>query len=118
MLPAAPTWPGSRTRRSHDRLQRAIVNATIRPLQMTVGLLSVGSSVLGVVAVGAALLTIEPLFFFLGIAAAVPLTLTSLHVGRALYRFAIEQTPTDRERSYIQILLVDKDPAKEIPLTN
>ena len=98
----------------HDSLQRAIVNATIRPLQMTTGLLSVGSSVLGVVAVGAALLTIEPLFFVLGLVAAVPLTLTSLRVGRALYRFAVEQTPSDRERSYIQFLLVDKDPAKEI----
>ena len=69
---------------------------------------------LGVVAVGGALLTIEPLFFLLGIAAAVPLTLTSLRVGRALYRFAVEQTPTDRQRSYIQTLLVEKDPAKEI----
>ncbi len=98
----------------HDRLQRAIVNATIRPLQMTNGLLSVGSSGLGVVAVGLALLTIEPLFFALGVVAAVPLILTSLRVGRALYRFAVEQTPTDRQRTYIQLLLVDKDPAKEI----
>ena len=98
----------------HDLLQRAIVNATIRPLQMTTGLLAVGSSVLGVLAVGAALLSIEPLFFALGVVAAVPLTLTSLRVGRALYRFAVEQTPTDRERNYIQFLLVEKDPAKEI----
>jgi len=98
----------------HDRLQRAIVNASIRPLQMTVGLLSVGSSALGTLALGAALITIEPLFFLLGVVAAVPLTLSSLRVGRALYRFAVEQTPTDRERIYIQTLLVEKDPAKEI----
>ena len=37
-----------------------------------------------------------------------------MRVGRALYQFAIDQTPTDRERTYIQMLLVDKDPAKEI----
>jgi len=98
----------------HDRLQRAIVNASIRPLQMTVGLLAVGSSALGALAVGVVLLTIEPLFFLLGLVAAVPLTLSSLRVGRALYRFAVEQTPTDRERTYIQSLLVEKDPAKEI----
>ncbi|HUC15686.1 MAG TPA: ABC transporter ATP-binding protein [Acidimicrobiales bacterium] len=98
----------------HDRLQRAIVNATIRPLQMTSGLLAVGSSALGTLAIGAVLLTIEPLFFLLGVVAAVPLTLASLRVGRALYRFAVEQTPTDRERMYIQSLLVEKDPAKEI----
>ncbi len=115
MLRAEPTWPASRILKFHDRLQRAIVNANIRPLQMTVGLLAVASSALGVVAVGIALLTIEPLFFVLGVVAAVPITLTSLRVGRALYRFAVEQTPTDRERTYIQNLLVDKDPAKEIP---
>jgi hypothetical protein len=76
--------------------------------------MSVGSSALGVVAVGVALLTIEPLFFALGVLAAVLLILTRLGVGRALYRFAVEQTPTDRPRNYIQFLLVDKDPAKEI----
>jgi ATP-binding cassette subfamily B protein len=98
----------------HDRLQRAIVNASVRPLQMTTGLMAVGSALLGAAAVGVALLTIEPLFFVLGLVAAVPLTIASLGVGRALYRFAVEQTPTDRERNYIQMLLVDKDPAKEI----
>ncbi len=98
----------------HDRLQRAIVNASIRPLQMTVGLLSVGSSALGALAIGVVLISIEPLFFLLGVVAAIPLTFSSLRVGRALYRFAVEQTPTDRERTYIQTLLVEKDPAKEI----
>jgi ATP-binding cassette subfamily B protein len=98
----------------HDRLQRAIVNASMRPLQMTVGLLSVGSSALAVVAVGTALATIEPLFLALGLVAAVPLTMTSIRVSRALYRFAVDQTPTDRERFYIQSLLVEKDSAKEV----
>jgi ATP-binding cassette, subfamily B, bacterial len=98
----------------HDRLQRAIVNASIRPLQMTNGLLAVGTALTGVVAVGAVLLVIDPVFFVLGLVAAVPITVASLRVGRALYRFAVEQTPTDRERTYIQYLLVEKDPAKEI----
>jgi len=77
---------------------------------MTVGLLAVGSSALAVIAVGTVLATVP----VLGLVAAVPLTATSIRVGRALYRFAIEQTPTDRERFYIQALLVEKDPAKEI----
>ena len=98
----------------HDRLQRAIVNASIRPLQMTTGLLALGTAISGVVAIGIVLAVIEPLFFVLALVAAVPLTLSSMRVGRALYQFAIEQTPTDRERTYIQMLLVDKDPAKEI----
>ena len=36
----------------HDRLQRAIVNASIRPLQMTTGLLALGTAISGVVAIG------------------------------------------------------------------
>ena len=98
----------------HDRLQRAIVNASIRPLQMTTGLLALGTAISGVVAIGIVLAVIEPLFFVLALLAAVPVTLSSMRVGRALYQFAIDQTPTDRERTYIQMLLVDKDPAKEI----
>ncbi len=98
----------------HDRLQRAIVNASIRPLQMTTGLLALGTAISGVVAIGIVLAVIEPLFFVLALVAAVPVTLSSMRVGRALYQFAIDQTPTDRERTYIQMLLVDKDPAKEI----
>ena len=98
----------------HDRLQRAIVNASIRPLQMTTGLLALGTAISGVVAIGIVLAVIEPLFFVLALVAAVPVTLSSMRVGRALYQFAIDQTPTDRERMYIQMLLVDKDPAKEI----
>jgi ATP-binding cassette subfamily B protein len=85
----------------HDGLQRAIVNASIRPLQMTVGPLSVGSSAFAVVAVGMALATIEPLFPVLGLVAAAPLTVASIRGGRALYRLAVEQTPVDRERIYI-----------------
>jgi ATP-binding cassette, subfamily B, bacterial len=98
----------------HDRLQRAIINASMRPLQMTNAMLALGTAVTGVVAVGAVLLVIEPVFFVLAVIAGIPITLASLRVGRALYRFAVEQTPTDRERTYIQGLLVDKDPAKEI----
>ena len=56
----------------HDRLQRAIVKPFMRPLQMTVGLLAVGSSALAVIAVGTALATIEALFLVLGLVAAVP----------------------------------------------
>jgi ATP-binding cassette subfamily B protein len=81
---------------------------------MTNGMLALGTALTGVLAVGAVLLVIEPVFFVLGVLAAVPITVASLRVGRALYRFAVEQTPTDRERTYIQGLLVEKDPAKEI----
>ena len=102
----------------HDRLQRAVVNAAIRPLQMTTGLLTVGSSGFAALAVMAALISIQPLLLALGVVAVVPVTLMSLAVGRALYRFAIEQTPLDRRRIYLQQLLTQKDSAKEIRAYN
>lgn len=98
----------------HDRLQRAVLNASARPLQMTTGVLAVGRALLAAGAVGLVLLTIDPLLLVLGIAAAVPITLAGAVLGRSLYRFAVEQTPTDRQRFYIQSLLVEKDPAKEL----
>jgi ATP-binding cassette subfamily B protein len=98
----------------HDRLQRSIVNASVRPLQMTTGLLTVGTSVLSSAAVGVTLALIEPLFLGLAVVAVIPITIVTLRVGRALFQFAVRQTPTDRERGYIQSLLTEKDPAKEI----
>ena len=98
----------------HDRLQRSTLNASVRPLQMTTGLLMVGSAALISVALAVTLAIIDPLFVALALIAVVPITIITLRVGRALYHFAVDQTPTDRQRVYIQTLLTEKDPAKEI----
>ena len=45
----------------HDRQQRAVVNATFRPVQMTNGLLGVLGGLLATIGVGLALLAIQPL---------------------------------------------------------
>ena len=102
----------------HDRLQRAIVNATVRPLEMTTGLMTVTGSFLSTLAIGLALAFIDPLFALLAVVAGIPVTLSNLRVGRALYRFDVEQTPTDRERNYVQNLLVGKDAAKDLRAYN
>ena len=102
----------------HDRLQRAIVNATVRPLEMTTGLMTVTGSFLSTLAIGLALAFIDPLFALLAVVAGIPVTLSNLRVGRALYPFDVEQTPTDRERNYVQNLLVGKDAAKDLRAYN
>lgn len=98
----------------HDRLQRATVNASIRPIQMTTGLISVGSASLACIAVSASLVVIEPYLLLLGLLAIVPLLAVSLRLGRALYHFSVTQTPIDRQRIYVQQLLTEKHSAKEI----
>ena len=102
----------------HDRLQRATVNATIRPFQMTTGILSLGTVVLSSLAVGATLATIEPLLLVLAVVAIVPVTMVSMGMGRTLYQFAVQQTPLDRQRTYLQHLLTQKEPAKEVRAYN
>lgn len=98
----------------HDRQQRALVNASARPLQMTTGLIALIGSLLGVVAVGAALLTIQPLLLLAAIAAIVPLWLATVAASRAMYDYAVEQTELDRRRFYVQMLLTNRETAKEI----
>jgi ATP-binding cassette subfamily B protein len=98
----------------HNRLRRAAVNASIRPVQMTQGLLSLGRSVMTSAAIGATLVSIEPIFLVFTVVAVIPVVLATLSLGRSLYRFAVEQTPVDRERHYVQDLLVGRSSAKEI----
>lgn len=98
----------------HDRLQRTVVNSALRPYQMTLGLMTVAASGLSSLAVAATLATIEPLFLVLILVSVVPVTLVSLRIGRSFYRFAVEQTPNDRQRTYVQQVLTDKDSAKEV----
>lgn len=98
----------------HDRMRRATVNATMRPIQMTTGLVTVGASAVAAVGLGVTLMLIEPLLLVVGLVSVVPLTLVTVKLGRALYQFGVEQTPLDRRRSYIQQLLTEKDPAKEV----
>lgn len=98
----------------HDRLQRATINASMRPVQMTTGLVSVASAALATVAVSATLIVIEPYLLVLGLISVLPVTVISLKLGRAFYHFAVEQTPIERQRIYVQRLLTEKDSAKEV----
>ena len=98
----------------HDRLQRAQVNASGRPLQMTNGLVGIVGSMFGVVGVGVALVFIQPLFLLMVVAAYIPVWLATTNASKASYRRYIELIENDRRRSYIQALLTRKEEAKEV----
>ena len=57
------------------------MNATVRPLEMTTGLLTVTGSLLSTLAIGFTLVFIDPLFALLAVVAGVPVTLSNLRVG-------------------------------------
>jgi ATP-binding cassette, subfamily B, bacterial len=98
----------------HDRMQRAIVNASGRPLQLTTGLVSLASSLVASVALAATLFVLQPLVVLLAVAAIVPVYVATVTASRALYRFSADQAPRDRRRYYLQFLLTDKASAQEV----
>jgi ATP-binding cassette subfamily B protein len=98
----------------HDRQQRAVVNASFRPVQMTTGLLGVLGGLLSTIGVGVALLAIQPLFLLLMLISFVPIWLATVAASKGIYRYAFEQTERDRRRLYLQVILTNKDHAKEV----
>ena len=97
-----------------DRLQRAQVQGQFRPLQIANGLLTMIAGVVGLVAVGAVLLTLQPLLMLVLLAAFVPLWLASTRNSRAFYRFFWRRTQLERRLAYLWHLMTGKDPAKEL----
>jgi ATP-binding cassette subfamily B protein len=98
----------------HDRLARAQMNGMSRPLQMTTGLLSVVQGLFSIVAVGAALVFIQPLFLVLLVAAYIPVWFATTSASKASYKRFVELTEKDRRRLYLQAVLTRKEEAKEI----
>ncbi|MFB6718620.1 ABC transporter ATP-binding protein [Kribbella sp. NPDC056345] len=98
----------------YDRLQRAMVTAEIRPVQLASGLLSTLVATTGALGVAVGLLTISPLLGALVPVAAVPLWLAAHHANRALYMFTFRMTHDDRTRAYVSDLMASKENAAEV----
>jgi ATP-binding cassette subfamily B protein len=98
----------------HDRLERARLNAQSRPVSAVNGLLGVLSAGFGAIGIAGALLAVQPLLVPVALLAVVPMWLSITYNSRALYRFSVEMTPLDRERTYVENVLSNKDLAKEV----
>ena len=98
----------------HDRLERARVNAQIRPITAVTGLLGTTSAALSIAGIAAALFALVPLIVPAAAVSVVPLWWSTKRNSNDSYRLAVEMTPIDRERLYVQDVLSSKDPAKEV----
>ena len=98
----------------YDRLQRARVNANTRPLQIVGGVLGLFQSVPAVLAVGGAMILIQPFVFLLLLVGSIPAVLANRVASRLIHRHRIEHTPGDRLRMYLYLILTRKDEAHEI----
>jgi ATP-binding cassette, subfamily B, bacterial len=98
----------------HDRLQRARVNASVRPLQIANGVIGLFSSGVAVVAVGLALFLLEPIVVTLIFLGGIPSVLLNRLSSRILYAFEVRQTPAGRRRGYLYQILTRKEEAHEV----
>lgn len=98
----------------HNRLLRAMVNATNRPVQMTTGLLTFLSACIAITGVAGALFVIQPALLAAVLLAYVPVWLTNSRASRVFYDFSVQQTERDRRRQYLSFVLTDRAAAAEI----
>jgi ATP-binding cassette, subfamily B, bacterial len=97
-----------------NRLQRAQVNAVVRPVQMTNGLLGIVGGLIAVAGVGVALLVLSPVFFVIVLIATIPAAVAANRGSRLYHRFAVEQTEPDRRRLYLLELLSRREHSAEM----
>ena len=98
----------------HDRMQRAQQTATVRPLQVTNAVMTMGHDLLGLMGVVVALLILSPLLLGFSLLAFAPLWFATSRISRVIYQFMREMTPNDRKRGYVLGLLTGRDMAKEV----
>ena len=98
----------------YDRLRRATMQGQFRALQTVQSLLGLVGALVASVGIIAALTTLQPLLLPIVAVGIVPLWIVQRMNTRDTYRFSFGMTPNDRQRNYLQFLLLSRDPAKEI----
>ncbi len=98
----------------YDRLQRARAQGTFRSLQTVNGLLGLIGSSIAAIGIVAALATLQPLLLPLVLLGYVPLWFVASLNSRDLYRFMHGMTPNERQRNYLERVLMGRNSAKEV----
>ncbi|MGD9794374.1 MAG: ABC transporter ATP-binding protein [Acidimicrobiia bacterium] len=98
----------------HDRLQRSLANASVRPLQTAYAVIGIASAVLTSVAVAITLATIQPLLLAMLVVAFGPLWIVTRRLTRMGFEWTVAESQADRRRSYFLMLLTQKEMAKEL----
>ena len=102
----------------YDRLQRARAQGQFRALQTVNGLLGMVGAAVASVGIVAALATLQPLLLPFVLVGYVPLWIVASLNTRDLYHFSRGMTPSDRQRSYLQNVLMGRNSAKEVRAFN
>jgi ATP-binding cassette, subfamily B, bacterial len=98
----------------HDRLRRAQAQGQFRSMQTVQGLLGLVGGAVAAIGIVGALATLQPLLVPLVLLGYVPLWIAAARNSRDLYEFMFGMTPNDRQRMYLQHVLLERDSAKEV----
>jgi ATP-binding cassette subfamily B protein len=98
----------------YDRLQRARAQGQFRALQTVNGLLGMVGAAIGAVGIVFALAALQPLLLPFVVLGYVPLWVVASLNTRDLYEFSRGMTPGDRQRHYLQNVLMGRNAAKEV----
>jgi ATP-binding cassette, subfamily B, bacterial len=98
----------------YDRLQRARAQGQFRATQTVNGLLGIVGSLGTAAAIVLALAAIQPLLLPFVLIGYVPLWVVASLNTRDLYHYTRGMTPNDRQRNYLQTVLMGRNAAKEV----
>jgi ATP-binding cassette, subfamily B, bacterial len=102
----------------YDRLQRARAQGQFRALQTVNGLLGILSALVAGAGLVIALVALQPLLLPFVVIGYVPLWIVATLNTRDLYQFTRGMTPNERQRNYLQSVLMGRNPAKEVRAFN
>jgi ATP-binding cassette, subfamily B, bacterial len=102
----------------YDRLQRARAQGQFRALQTVNGLLGIVGASAAAVSIVLALAALQPLLLPFVVVGYVPLWVVASLNTRDLYQFTRGMTPNERQRNYLQNVLMGRNPAKEVRAFN
>jgi ATP-binding cassette subfamily B protein len=98
----------------HDRLQRVTQNSVSRPAAVSNAVVGLLGAVVGVLAVSAAMVLVEPLLIPILLAAGAPALVMARLASRSEFAFATEHSQLHLQRAYLRFLLINRNAAKEI----
>ncbi|MBN2305570.1 MAG: ABC transporter ATP-binding protein [Anaerolineae bacterium] len=100
----------------YDTMRRAQGEAAYRPMHILQNIMSLGQSLVSLLAMGALLMTFHPVITLVMVVAVIPGFLISLRYSGKMYRWRRETTSVERESSYFDWMLSGEQHAKEIRL--
>ena len=102
----------------YDRLQRARAQGQFRAVQTVNGLLGIVGALVAAMSIVLALVALQPLLLPFVLIGYLPLLVVASLNTRDLYHFSRGMTPNDRQRNYLQSVLMGRNSAKEVRAFN